>query len=91
MDIEEFIKTTIKQIKANLVLSPDNPKSGDTYMNEPVDFDLAVVVSTEDSNENKTEGGGSIKIASLDKEASSRTGIRNEMVSRVRFSIHIVN
>ena len=91
MNIEEFVRTTIEQIKANLIMSPGGPKSGNTYINEPVDFDLAVVVSKEDSNENKIKGGGNIKIASLDGETSSKTGIKNEMVSRVRFSIHIVN
>jgi hypothetical protein len=93
MNIEEFVKTTINQVRANLVkTSPiGGLRSGDTYIKEPVEFDLAVVVSIEDSKENKIKGSGNIKIASVDGETSSRTGAKNETVSRVRFAIHIVN
>lgn len=91
MNIEEFVKTTIDQIKANLSLTSGGPKSGDTYMHEPVEFDLAVTVTENDSKEDKKNGGGNIKIASISGESMNKTEIRNETVSRVKFSIHIVN
>lgn len=91
MDIEEFIKTTIEQIKASLKISPGGPKSGDTYIREPVEFDLAVTVIENDSKEGAIKGGGNIKVASIDGEFTNKTETRNETISRVKFSIHIVN
>ena len=91
MNIEEFVKTTIKQIKANLVRTPGGLKSGDTYIKEPVEFDLAVTVIEGDSNEDIIKGGGNIKIASVGGESTNKMETRNETVSRVKFSIHIVN
>ena len=91
MDIEEFIKTTIEQIKASLKISPGGPKSGDTYIREPVEFDLAVTVTENDSREGKKKGSGNIKIASVGGESMNKTETRNETISRVKFSIHIVN
>ncbi|MBQ8156727.1 hypothetical protein IJ101_03005 [Candidatus Saccharibacteria bacterium] len=91
MNIEEFVKTTIEQIKANLEITPGGPKSGDTYIKEPVEFDLAVTVAENNSKEDAIKGGGNIKIASIDSESNNRKESKNEMVSRVRFSIHIYN
>lgn len=91
MNIEEFVKTTIDQIKANLSLTSDGPQFGDTYIHEPVEFDLAVTVTENNSKEDKKKGSGDIKIASIGGESINKTETRNETISRVKFSIHIVN
>ena len=91
MNIEEFVKTTIEQIKANLKRTPGGLKSGDTYIKEPVEFDLAVTVAENNSEEDAIKGGGNIKIASIDSESKNKIESKNETVSRVRFSIHICN
>lgn len=92
MDIEDFVKKTIEQVKANITKCENGGyRSGDTYMDSPVEFDLAVVVTESDTEEDKIKGGGNIKVLSANGEASKSTETKNETTSRIKFAIHIVN
>lgn len=86
MDIKNFIEDTISQIMAGI--ESKNEKAEDKFrLVKGVNFDLAVTVSTNSTEEKSVNGGGRIKIASIDTKKGVNTSESNTVVSRVNFTI----
>lgn len=91
MNIEEFVRETMSQIKNNIdEKNHQEVKSGDIYLSSPVEFDLAVVVVSTDNSSSKISGGGNIKIASVDSEKTDSFETQSKTTSRIKFSMSIV-
>lgn len=93
MNIEQFVKTTLIEISEGVKVNfTDGKKEKRFYLaGAGVDFDLAVSVSTNDTEESKTSGGGNIKVVQAETSKSKTSAEKNESVSRVKFTVKTVN
>ena len=99
MELEEFITTTLMNIKrgirkANEQVAKDEGKTlgldasivfqlSEKEKNGGIKFDVAVTVS----NEKKKEGGGKIRVAVVDVGGGKESSAKEERMSRISFSI----
>lgn len=85
MNVEEFVKETLKQISAAVVAVEDKDKNQCVQPDIPVHFDLAVTTTDDMSG----EVGGKIQVASVFKlggEGKKQKGV--EEYSRVSFDLN---
>lgn len=85
MNVEEFVKETLKQISAAVVAVEDKDKNQCVQPDIPVHFDLAVTTTDDVSG----EVGGKIQVASIFKvgaEGKKQKGV--EEYSRVCFDLN---
>lgn len=90
MDIEEFIKTTLKNIKEGIDGSSSNGGEKHYYLADSgVDFDLAVLVSSEDEKKSGNSIGGKIKVVGASHDSTRSKTEKSEYISRVKFSVRL--
>lgn len=103
MDLKTFVADTLTQIVEGVAEAKGrfaagntgakiNPNVGDHGRASPVEFDLALTVTTDNSVTGSVKGearGGVISIfqAKVNAEAGASNGTQNQEVSRVRFSV----
>src|SRR5688572_2266124 len=78
MDLKAFVKSTLTQVEAGV------KEAGDmfSFSGEDVQFDVAVIVSSED------EKGGSLKIAYILEAGGGKKSIStNQVTSRIQFKV----
>ena len=84
MNVEDFVRETLKQISAAVVSVEDTTKGQCVQPNIPVHFDLAVATTEETSG----DIGGKIQVASIVKlgaDGKKQKGV--EEYSRVSFDL----
>lgn len=85
MNIEEFVKETLRQISAAVVEIEDTDRNQCVQPDIPVHFDLAITTTDDLSG----EVGGKLQVASIFKvgtEGKKQKGV--EEYSRVSFDLH---
>lgn len=93
MDIKEFVNEIMRQISECVKNEKETGgwTSGDVYLHSDVDFDLAVVVSLKTSSKSSTESKADIKIVGASANGESSMTTNSEVVSRVKFSMGLIN
>lgn len=110
MDIETFVSETLRQIVSGVAtaqkqihamdvgaqVNPTVVSSGTSRSTQPtpVEFDIAVTVTSDEQETTKAKAGASVGVLSVvslkfgaDVEGEGRAGSRNESISRVKFSV----
>lgn len=88
MDIENFIQDTISQIMSGIHNKNKEEDTKEQFrLIKGINFDLAVTVSTGNTENSSIGGGGKIKIASIDAKKDKTSSEQNTVVSRVNFTI----
>ena len=88
MNIEQFIETTLKEIINGLDAGSPKKDKGEYFHLDctGVNFDLAVLVSSENKKESNNTAGANIKVASLNNDSAKSKTEKSECISRVKFT-----